>query len=105
MEHKSKADVFGKCIACDNDTVEKIGGNLVKNEHYRERKFKLSNKSTMKVAFCDKCVDLVKEEDFSWIMKNIILGWEESLMKKPDEKEANQKYRDYFYKLTIEDFN
>ena len=104
MEHKDKPDVFGKCVACMTDTAGLVMGMLQTNEHYKERQFKLSNNSVMKVAFCDKCAELVKEEDFEWIMKNVILGWEYSLQKGSKSEEQKQKYRDYFFKLKIVDF-
>ena len=104
MEHKSEPDVFGKCVACDVDTAALVMGMLQTNEHYRERQFKLSSNSVMKVAFCDKCCDLVKEEDFEWIMKNVISGWELSLQRNQKSEEQKQKYRDSFYNLKIVDF-
>lgn len=104
MKHKLKPDTFGKCIACDTDTADKIPGGLKINEHYRERKFKLSNYSVMRVAFCDKCEGLVKKRDFGWIMKNVISGWEVTLNEPNKTEEQRQKYRDSFYKLKITGF-
>lgn len=104
MEHKEKPDVFGKCVACEVETAALVMGMLQANEHYRERQFKLDNNSVMKVAFCDKCSEKVLEEDFEWIMKNVILGWELSLQRNQKSEEQKQKYRDNFYNLKIVDF-
>jgi len=106
VNHLNKPDVFGKCVACDNDTATVCEHCKSKrpNEHYREVKFKLSNGSQMKVSFCDSCADEVKKKDFQWIMANVILGWETSLTKKPRTEDELQKYRKTYYNLKIEDF-
>lgn len=106
MNHKEKPDVFGKCIACEKETAKKCPtcNVLSINEHYKARKFKLSDKSIMSVAFCDKCAELVKEEDFGWIMKNIILGWEETLKKGDQTEEQKKRIKARHESLKIIDF-
>ena len=106
MNHIEKPDVFGKCIACENDTAKKCPtcGAFQINQQYRERRFKLSDDSMMKVAFCDLCSELVKEEDFGWIMKNIVLGWEQTLKKGSQTEEQKKKIKDRHTSLKIVDF-
>ncbi len=106
MNYKEKPDTFGKCIACDTSTASKCPtcGTFKINEHYKVRKFKLSDNSIMGVAFCERCAELVKEEDFGWIMKNIVLGWEATLKKGDQTEEQKQRIKARHESLKIIDF-
>lgn len=102
MQHIEKPDTFGKCIACDTNTAVLKNGRIQINNQYCEKKFMLSNNSIMRVAFCKSCVKKIRKRDFDWIMKNVILGWEESLKRKEQAKQ--DKYRKQFFGLKIKGY-